>query len=219
MGTLLIIHFITMHTKKYTLPIVIAALAMPVVLAVMYLFFSPMVAHANPFYIGSGARTATATSTQALLRPGVATSTLPIYDSYESGGTNQTNSGNITVPNTVAILLDGNASSTAAVISGTCEYSDNYNPSTGTGDWYQNEITTFGTTTGIANLATVNGFSFIFASSTVGGGAVGALSSRFQKLVTCPVPLRYVRLVVSVAGANASIWAAIIPTKQRNSGN
>lgn len=171
-------------------------------------------AFANPFYTGTRAVTATATSTQAYLRPGLATSTLPIYDSYETGGTNQTNSGNNTIPNTVTILLDGAASSTASVVSATCEFSDNYSPSTGNGDWYQNEI--FSTTTVPQNIGIVNSFQFTYASSTVGAAGVPANTNRFQKLITCPVPLRYVRLVVSASGNNSSIWAAIIPTKQRN---
>lgn len=171
-------------------------------------------AHANPFYTAPKAVTATATSTQAYMTPGTATTT-PIYDSYEQYGTNQVNSGNITIPNTVAVVLDGRASSTATTLNVACEFSDNYNGTTGNGDWYQNEIYP-ATTTGTQLITVPLSFGFTYASSTVGGAGLSGSNNRFQKLVTCPVPLRYVRAVITVTGANASIWSAIIPTKQRN---
>lgn len=179
----------------------------------------PILVKANPFYTGTGAKSALASTTQMYIRPGLATSTLPIYDSYEQGGTNQTNSSNLTIPNTVAVLLQGFASSTASVVNAKCEFSDNYNPATGLGDWFDNEIysTPATTTNGNPfNIGTAFSYQFTYASSTQGGAIVTPLENKFAKLVTCPVPLRFVRVVVSATGGNSSLWAAIIPTKQRN---
>lgn len=163
-------------------------------------------AHANPFYTGTKAQTSSATTTPAYLSPGIATSTL-VYDSYEQNGTNQPNSDNVTLPNVVAVALQGNASSTLTTIAIACEFSDNNI------DWYQNEIYP-ASSTGALNLSVPATFSFVFSSTTVDGIQISP--SRYQKLFECPVPLRYVRAVITDTGAGASVWATIIPTKQRN---
>lgn len=184
-------------------------------MAVVLLGFAALT-YANPFYTGTKAQSAVATTTIVFMTPGAATSTT-VYDSYEQYGTNQTNAGNLTLPNSVAVILDGRASSTATTVAVACEYSDNYNGSTGNGDWYQNEIYA-PTTTGALPIGTALSFSFTYSSSTSQVGGVGgtASSNRFQKLVECPVPTRFVRAVVSVSGANVSVWTQIIPKKQRN---
>lgn len=169
---------------------------------------------ANPFYTGSKAQSAAATSTQTYLTPGAATTT-PVYDSYEQYGTNEPNSSNITIPNQVAILLQGVASTTSTVVNVACEFSDNYMGTAGSGDWYQNELIT-PTTTGATLITTPSTYTFTYASSTVGGAPVGPNTARFQKLVVCPVPLRYVRAVITMTGANGSVWAELSPLKQRN---
>lgn len=193
-----------MKNLKYFLPgaVIIASLALA------------GIAYANPFYIGLTAQTAIATSTQAYLTPGTATTT-PIYDSYEQYGTNETNGGNLTVANQVAVLLNGVASSTATVVNVACEFSNNYNGTTGNGDWYQNE-TISPTTTGPLNISAPSTFTFTYASSTVGGAPVLANTSRFEKVFVCPVPLRFVRAVITVTGSSSSIWASIVPIKQRS---
>lgn len=172
------------------------------------------VAFANPFYNGTIAQTATATSTQTYMTTGNATTT-PVYDSYELYGTNQTNAGNLTLPDTVAVLLQGVASSTATQVNIACEYSNNYNAVTGNGDWYQNELLS-ATTTGPLTITAPVTYTMTYASSTVGGAAVTATTNRFQKAFTCPVPVRFVRAVITITGANGSVWAAIVPVKQRN---
>lgn len=173
------------------------------------------VAYANPFYQGLSAQTAMATSTQAYLTPGTATTT-PVYDSYEQYGTNQTNGGNNTLANQVAVLLNGAASSTATVVNIACEFSNNYNGKTGNGDWYQNEVIAATTSNAGVQLGAVpNTFSFTYASSTVGGAPLGAKTSTFEKVFVCPVPLRFVRVVVTITGNNASVWAGIVPVKQQ----
>ena len=195
-----------MKNLKYFLPgaIVIAFLAIA------------GIAFANPFYQGLSAQTATATSTQAYLTPGTATTT-PVYDSYEQYGTNETNGGNLTIPNQVAVILNGAASSTATVVNVACEFSNNYIGTTGNGDWYQNEVIQATTTNAGPQSGNIpNTFSFTYASSTVGGAVVGANTSRFEKVFVCPVPLRFVRAVITTTGNNASVWASIVPIKQRS---
>lgn len=174
------------------------------------------VVFANPFYTGTTAKTAIATSTLTYLTTGNATTT-PIYDSYEQYGTNQTNGGNVTIPNQVAVLLQGAASSTATVVNVACEYSDDYNGVSGVGDWYQND-TLSATTTGPLNISAPATFTFTYASSTVGsiGGVVPINTNRYQKVIICPAPLRFVRAVITMTGANGSVWSAIEPLKQRN---
>lgn len=179
-----------------------------VVLAIMVMTFASFgIAHANPFYTGTKALSATATTTVSFLTPGTGTTTSPIYDSYEQNGTNQSNSGNLTIPDTVAVLLQGSASSTASTLTVACEFSDN------NVDWYQNEIFPASSTFAIAAPVT-SVFTYASSSSLVGG--VPLAGDRFSKLITCPVPLRYVRTVITNTGAGASVWRAIVPTKQRN---
>lgn len=172
------------------------------------------VALANPFYSGLSASTAAATSTQAFLRPGVGTTT-PIYDSYELYGTNQTNGGNQTIPDVVSVMLNGTASSTASTFAVQCEYSNNYNGITGNGDWYQDEVLP-ATSTVPVGIASPISYSFAYASSTPGAGGIPTNTNRFMKVIECPVPLRFVRAVITVTGANGTVWASIVPTKQRN---
>lgn len=179
-------------------------------LAAMFVipFLMFTIAYANPFFSASKARTALATTTVSFLTPGTGTTT-PVYDSYEVNGTNQTNQGNISIPDFVAVAMQGNASSTATVLNVACEFSDD-----GT-DYYQNEIYP-ATTTGALMISAPITFTMTFASSTVGGAAFTTTNvGRYQKLVLCPVPLRYVRAVITNLGAGASLWATIIPTKQR----
>lgn len=174
--------------------------------------------HANPFYVGSKAKSAIATTTVAYMTPGTATTTVQ-YDSYEINGTNQTNGGNLTLPDSIAFALQGNASSSISVINVTCEFGDDETGATGVTsiDWYQNGIVGATTTnSGVQNIGTTNSFSFTYASTTVGGAPISTTTTRFAKVVVCPVPTRYVRAVVTITGANASVWVGIIPKKQRN---
>lgn len=193
-------------TRVQLLTLAFAAMAFIGVLALA------QVVHANPFYTGTRAATATATSSPTYLTAGTGTTTTPVYDSYEQNGTNQTNAGNITLPNQVAILLNGLASSTATVVNVTCEYSDDKI------DWYQNEIFDGATTTNPVNIEKAQAFTFTYAttSALVGGALFPSSASRYQKLFVCPVPLRYVRAVATNTGSSTALWIGIVPTKQRN---
>lgn len=189
-------------------------LSLFVLMLVVILAFA-LPAYANPWFTGKQARTAAATTTQVTLVPGQATSS-PIYDAYEVGGTNQINSGDISLPDFVSVLLAGRSTTTASQVSVTCEFSDNYNTVTGNGDWFQNEIYD-ATTTGPQNIDAPISQRFTYSSSSnaIGGAAVTATSDRFQKLVICPTPLRFTRAIVTTTGATSSLWIAIIPKKQR----
>lgn len=181
--------------------------------------FHSNIALANPFYVGTKAKSAIATSTVTYLTLAIATTSSTVYDSYEVNGTNQPNGGNQTLPDSVAFLIRGVASSTATTITIACEFGDDEIAGNGNAviDWYQNEILGATTTNaGVQTGTTQNSLSFVFASSTVGGAPVLSTSSSFQKLFTCPVPVRYVRPVISVTGAPASVWVGIVPKKQRN---
>lgn len=188
-------------SKTFSFSTIVAAL---VIAAVAVFGFATLV-HANPFYAGSPAKSAVATTTVSYLTPGTATSTT-VYDSYEQNGTNEVNKGDLTFPTQVAVAVQGNASSTSSVLGITCEFSDDRL------DWYSNEIFPASTSNPVL-IAQANNFSMVYASTTVGG--VGN-TPRYQKLVVCPVPLRYVRAILTDTGANLSVWSAIYPTKQRN---
>lgn len=201
---------ITMSNSKYIFP----GLALAVIMAAIVFAFAGVV-RANPFYTGTKAQSANATSTQFQLIPGRATSTT-VYDAYEQYGTNQPNSATIVIPDALTVFLDGLASSTAANINVACEFSENYNGSTGNGDWYQDFFTAATTTNpGVKNLQIPNSFTATYASSTVGGAPVTASTNRFQKAFQCPVSTRFTRVVVSSSVASTSVWVQIIPKKQK----
>lgn len=189
------------------------------VLATLAILCFATFAFANPFFTGGKSQTATATTSPTFMTPGTATTTL-IYDSYEQCGTNQTNTGNLTIPNSLAFMLNGNASSTGTSVNTVFEFSDNYNCLTGNGDWYQNDIVDASTTfSGQQSVTTGNSYLFAYASTTPGGAAVPANWTRFQKMMLVQqVPTRFVRAIISLpAGStNASVWGQFVPKKQRN---
>lgn len=180
-------------------------------------------AHANPFYVSSKAQSGgtassiSASSTRASIPVGLGTTTI-VYDSYEMFGTIQPNQGNLTIPDTVSLALNGTGSSTLTVVNVACEYSDNWNGTNG--DWYQDEFLA-ATSTGVLSITTPVSRNFTVSSSTIGGVALGTSGSNinFQKMMQCPINTRFVRAVITTTGANALLWAQWIPKKQRNSGN
>jgi ABC-type maltose transport system permease subunit len=177
-------------------------LILSIIVLVVVAFAS--IAYANPFYNGPRAASATATTTVTYMTPGTATTTV-VYDSYEKIGTNQKVGGDTTLPNFVAVAVQGVSSSSISVLNIACEYSsDNL-------DWYQNDLFA-ATSSGVMPIAAPSTFSYTFASTTLNGVAYG---NKFAKIVQCPVPLQYVRAVVTNTGANLSQWTAIYPVKQR----
>lgn len=166
------------------------------------------VVHANPSYFASGVTTNNAaSSTPAYMTPGTATSTTPVYDAYA-----QTSGGGAAYKSDQAgLLVQFTASSTDTVLSLAVEYSQDGI------DWYRNFVVDpnqMGTTT---PLAIENPFTttWTFASSTVGGEALGANSDRSTAAILVPTPFRYTRVVASLTGGNGAVWAQLVPVKEQ----
>jgi len=168
------------------------------------LSFTP-VAFANPGSFSSPAYTAVASSTLTYMTAGTATTTVT-YDTYESNGTTQVNNGNTFVADGATLLLAVSASSTSSVFVTNVEYSvDGI-------DWYQDNRITYAA--GAIAVATPNSFTYTYASTTPGGGAVLSNSNRGAKAIRLDTPTRYVRAVISLTGTNGAVYATIIPRKQ-----
>src|SRR5215207_850826 len=179
------------------------------VLSVIALFAVAGTAQANPSYFGVGTTTSAATSSPAFMTPGTGTSTTPVFDSYA-----QTLNGGVTSKaDVVGLLVQLTGSSTATILNATVEYSQDGI------DWYRNFVidpNQTGTSTApVFNIANPFSFSFKFASSTVGGGAVASTSNRSTAALLIPTPFRYTRVVFSLTGAAGAVWAQLVPIKER----
>lgn len=107
----------------------------------------------------------------------------------------------------LALLV--NASSTSSVVVGQVEYSEDGI------DWYQNNQDVFAA--GAIAIATPsNSFTWTYASTTVGGAAVGAATNAGTKILKISTPMKWVRVVLSNTGTNIAVWAKIIPRKPIN---
>ena len=157
----------------------------------------------------------TATSTVGTqLTVGAGTSTLT-YDSWQRSGTNQTDAGGTYAPNKVALLAQVNASSTSSVFQFRFEYSQDGI------DWYSDNIIEGATTTAIQIGAVTKQYQWTFASSTIGGVAVtngqrgyNATLNRDSKILQVPLYTRFVRVVVSVTGANGYFYGEFQPIRE-----
>lgn len=180
-------------TNRTYIPTAIAAF---VLASILVLFSVSGTAHANPLRFPPAVPSATATTTLTFMSNGAATSTLATYDSYANNGVS--GGGSSQAMDSVAILLQTTASSTASVYWITFEYSmDGV-------DWYADNAVTR-TTAGTINASGANSYSFT-ASST----------AREGRLIVAPAPTRFIRMKSTVAGANGAIWGAIQPQKQSN---
>lgn len=193
-----------MQITKLKTSLVLAALMCLGLLIGIYLTYTNKVSVGAPSINTSYAQTSTATTSISYATPGTATSTL-VYDASEVNGTNQTNSGNNWSAESALLLLDVNASSTASVFNVKYEFStDNL-------DWYS-DYTSSATTT--------SNFNVTFATSTVGGVAAGAVkgingtANRNTYAFSVPTPVRYVRAIISITGANGTFWGKIVPKKE-----
>lgn len=180
------------------------------IVAVVLLGFAA-IAFANPSVFTSTAQTAAATSTVVYMTPGTATTTL-VYDSRGLNGTLQAKDGNTYKTDGAVLFTQLNASSTATILVTKLEYSNGNNcASAPTGcDWYENNINVYAA--GAIAIATANSFTYTFASTTPGG--TGTTSDFGRKLMNIDTPARYVRVVLTLTGANGSVWAQILPRKQ-----
>lgn len=181
--------------------------------------------YANPGFFGSFAQTSTATSSPAFLvrNTTIATTTSPVYDSYEVNGTNQTNTGNNNLPYAASLEVQFIASSTTSNLQWYYEYSDGFggvncvsNPNGC--DWYSDDIFYTGaSTTPLNNVTPTNSYSWTFASSTIGGTAQAVDNNRSNKVFVVPTPLRYVRTVFFCPSSqNCAVWARFVPKKEIN---
>lgn len=167
-------------------------------------------ASANPLGFSCPAMSATATTTLTFMTPGTATTTV-LYDTYCVNGTNQPNTGNTNSTNLLSLLTQFTASSSPnSVLLMNIEYSQD-----GV-DWYQDNYVA-SSTNPVSVVSTPNSYSWTFASSTVGGGAVASNNNRIGKLIRLYAPTRYVRAVYSlnIGGANGAVWGQILPIKER----
>lgn len=163
-------------------------------------------AYANPLFFPLTAQTNTATTSPAYMTPGTATSTLT-YDSYAVG---QPKANDF-----ATLLVQFAGSSTAAVLGLNFEYSQDGI------DWYKDNIVgeqgAVSTTSPTIIPSITNSISWTFASSTPGGVAVtNANSATSTKAFKIPVPVRFVRVIHSITGANGAVWSQIVPARQSN---
>lgn len=181
---------------------------------------------ANTSFFASSASTSTATTTPTYLvsSSAIATTTLPVYDSTESTGTNQVNTGQNWAQDTQSLEIQFTASSTSSVLGWYYEYADgldgvNCAAVSTNCDWYSDSLVAkSASTTPGTSLTLNNSYTWTFASTTVGG--TGATGNRSMKIVTVPTPTRYTRVVfycTSAATANCAVWARFLPKKQSKS--
>lgn len=174
----------------------------------------------NISYFAPTAASATATSSPQFLvnnNSTQSTSTPVVYDSYGIDGTNQ--SGQIVNATDYVTLLEYVvASSTSSVFVTNVEYSDGVVgvscvSTPNACDWYANNLETYAA--GAIAIATPNTYTYTYASTTPGGGAVVAGSNRGSKAIGLKVPTRYIRAYVTISGANGSVYLKWQPKKQQ----
>lgn len=196
-------------------------LSVTAVVVVSFLFVG--VAYANSLFFATTAKTNNATTSPTFLVRGTtfATTTLPIYDSFEISGTNQINTSQPQPAQTVALEVQFTASSTASVLQWYYEYADREIIDCGafpsSCDWYSDNLISenrLSTSTTI-DVSTPYTQKWTFASSTVGGVAAGVSNNRDTKVFNVRVPTRYVRVVFYCPSAsNCGVWAKWVPIKQ-----
>lgn len=153
--------------------------------ASLVVLFGATAAHANALIFPKTVQTATATSTTSFLTPGAGTTTLT-YDSYQNGPNRKADSA--------TLLVQLQASSTSSVLGIKIQYSQDGI------DWYGDNLQV---ATSSTNIATDNSYSWTAAST-----------ASLNKAIVFPVPTRFSRAVFTDTGANASIWAQVVPAVQ-----
>lgn len=187
--------------------------------------FNTQEAHANPsFQLAPIVSSASTSTPQYLIRSSAtATSTALVYDTYGLDSTSGNNNGtsNLAMTNNATLALYFVASSTVTRFVITLEYSNGTpgiscvsNPNGC--DWYADNLTSDATVGADESILTPNTFSYTYASTTPGAATLLAGESRGAKLVRINAPMRYVRSIVSVQGANGSVYQMIVPIKERS---
>lgn len=149
------------------------------------------VALANPSQPGVFVQTATATSSFAYLTLN-ATSTLTYDASASIAG------GQSLLANRAAFLLQSTASSTASVLTVSFQYSRDGS------DWYDDS----------ANIATTSAAVSVLPGRTYVVGAVG--TTRANRIIMIDTPTRYVRAQIVSTTATSSIYAEIVPIREKS---
>lgn len=148
--------------------------------------------HANPSDLNQS--NALATTTLSFLTAG-STIVTETYDSY-GGGVGEPNASESAV-----LLTNFTASSTSSVLAIKLQYSQNNI------DWFDDNLlqTSLNSTTSpLYNLGTNNSYTWTALGTTVA-----------SKAITVPTPVRYVRAVYTVTGANAAVYKVIIAKKEQ----
>jgi hypothetical protein len=175
-----------MTLKKYYSGVGVAALA--VIFLVSMFGFSVQKAKARPSQVDVTA-SATATTSPTYMTPGTATSTV-VWDSREVDS------------NTVMIQFT--ASTSAARLDWYTQYSNNYNPSTGNGDWY-NEDARLSSISGIDHASTTVTHRWLPGSTTA--------STSLKAVQVSEVASRWKRIVffipVGVSSTNGALYTEI----------
>lgn len=199
----------------------LTAIAVAAALIASAYTLTPRYAHASPlgFACAAYGPTGIASTSVKYMTPGAATTTL-VYDTYCQNGSNQTDVGNTSVANSLALLTQLSASSTNTTLNIAIEYSqDNV-------DWYQDNLLA-STTSGFTlpfPVTNPNSYTWLFASSTLNGVAQAnngptASSTRIGKVMKIYAPTRYVRIVYTLGVASgatgAALWGQILPLKER----
>lgn len=202
--------------KKYIIPTLISSLGF--IAFAGFMFAHIQIAHANPDQT-LGNQTATATTTLSFMTPGTATTTL-YFDSQSDGG----------LPTKSAILMTQfTASSSVSTLQINQEYADdtpgvNCKDTPLACDWYQGSqgmintgVATSTNNPKIFDVAIVPQYSWLFASSTIGGSGLAAVNNFDARVIPISTPTRYTRLWFSmkiVANGNGAVWAKVVGKKE-----
>lgn len=149
------------------------------------------IAYANPSQTGVFVQTSTATSSFAYLTLN-ATSTLTYDASATVAG------GQALLANRASFLLQSTASSTSSVLTVRFQYSRDGS------DWYDDSIN-LATTTSAVSIASTR--SYVFGAND---------TNRAGRIIVIDTPTRYVRALVTSTTATSSIYAEIVPIREKS---
>lgn len=188
-----------MTLQKETLISAIAGYFALMAVAVLFAFSSA--AHANPSYFANSMPLTGATSTPQFLLVGTAATTTLTYD---------TGSGISQSLGSLVLLQQFTGSSTSAVLTDTFEFSQNGI------DWYSDDLfgtgAVVGTTTTSVNISASNVYAWTYTAARIGGSA--STQTNNPKVLTVPIPTRFVRVVSVITGANGAVWEQFIGQRQ-----
>ncbi len=176
-------------------------------MATLCVVLAPSV-YANPSIFSPTVQTSSATTTVNFMSAGNATTTLTLDTYYPN------TIGSYTKSTDAILLMQFAGSSTSATLNGTVEYSQDCI------DYYSDNYVT-ASTSPTNSLQINNTFSWLFASTTIGGGKVSAaLSATSTKAIRIYTPTRCVRVVLTqpVGSASGAIWAQLVPNREKPEG-